>query len=135
MSRQSLGQRRAANAYAAVARAPDATLEIARRLPAMLQTNGLLATWAFLLSKDAGTEPLAALLTHLRSMSHLGVTGRGPEKVFLGWVGGNGDAPAVTGEALRRITEEALEYAGWLKRAAEAASLGQGADADGVSDA
>ena len=49
---RSLDQRRAAAAYAGIGEAENGVVEMARRLPDMLRTNGLLATWAFLVAKE-----------------------------------------------------------------------------------
>jgi CRISPR/Cas system CMR-associated protein Cmr5 small subunit len=113
-----LDQRRAAAAYAYAAMAAD--LDRARKLPAMLQINGLLATWAFFLSNDE-TAILDALLGHLRSLPELAVPAGGAEAVFLHWVGGPAGADGgIEGSLLRALTAEALAWSVWLKRAAEA---------------
>jgi hypothetical protein len=82
----------------------------------MLQTNGLLATWGHLLAKkDTEFETARALTSHLQS---LGLTGAGtPSALFHHWI----DAQTgLSSPGLRRLTAEAIEYAVWLKRAAEA---------------
>lgn len=92
--------------------------ERAESLPGMIQVNGLLSTWAFLLSK--GDHALLNILTeHLwRSENHLDAP-PAPRDMFLGWIGdGNGQ---LTGSRLRRLTEEALAFSAWVKRAAQAA--------------
>lgn len=123
---KSLDQRRAAAAYREIGDAHPDVVNLARGLPDMLRTNGLLATWAFLLTKEKKNPrqptPLPALLGHLRSLPGLGVPAQGDlEAVFLHWVGGaTGAGGGVVGPTLRALTAEALAFAGWLKRAAEA---------------
>lgn len=120
---RSLDQIRAAAAYRAVASADDKAVDMARRLPSMFQINGMLATWAFLIAKsEKQATPLPALLAHLRMLPELQVPETGdPKQVFLHWVGGGRDsADGISGTTLRHLTEEALAFAGWLKRAAEA---------------
>ena len=99
-------------------------LALARKLPFMLHTNGLLATWAHLLAKKKDPENalvLQALATHLRALAlrlGLDVLAEGAaRKIFDRWV----DAQhGLTGFALRKNTAEALAFSVWLKRAAEA---------------
>jgi len=104
----------------------------AQKLPMMLRTNGLLATWAFLMvKKDKGKDTLRALNEHLHEQFNTSI----PEDykdTFKNWVGysevqqkknlylNNPNNPNLTQDLLREITEEAIEYSGWLKRAAEA---------------
>ncbi len=117
---RSLDQRRAASAYA-YAGAPQASLDWAQKLPALLQVNGLLATWAFLLAKEQSSL-LEALLGHLRTLEKLQVRKEGgPANAFLHWVGGpTGAGTGIDGTLLRALTAEALAWSVWLKRAAEA---------------
>lgn len=100
-------------------------LSLARSLPAMFQSNGLLATWAFLLSKNKTSQNpqndiLNALLEHFKDTRfNLGV---GQElnamTVFTHkWTGGT---PPLSGVELMKLTGEAIIFSGWLKRAAEA---------------
>jgi CRISPR/Cas system CMR-associated protein Cmr5 small subunit len=115
---RSLDQRRAASAYTYAATAAD--LDRAQKLPAMLQINGLLATWAFFLS-NSETPLLDALLGYLRSLPDLAVPEGSAEAVFLHWVGGPaGASGGIGGSLLRALTAEALAWSVWLKRAAEA---------------
>jgi CRISPR type III-B/RAMP module-associated protein Cmr5 len=126
-----LDQLRAQSSFSFVQRLRPAErsrfLGLSRSLPAMLQTNGLLATWAHLLAR-AGPGPtpneyrraMEALLEHLRHKD-TGPLLREP-----------GDAAAVltaiwsrrpsgaSGRELRRLTAETIRYSVWLKRAAEA---------------
>ena len=127
---RSLDQLRAASAYAAIETAPKKAAEMASRLPAMLQINGLLATWAFLLAQEGkgNPTPVAALLGYLRSLPHLAVPTGNAGAVFLHWVGGpTGAGSGINGSLLRALTVEALAWSVWLKRAAEA----RGVVADG----
>lgn len=121
---RSLDQRRAAAAYGAIATARPGAVDLARKLPSMLQTNGLLATWAFLLPKEIrapGQTPLPFLLRHLQSLELDVPAGGDLPGAFLYLVGGGqGATGGVSGPALRELTAEALAFAGWLKRAAEA---------------
>ena len=76
-----LEQSRAGNAFAQVQKIRDPSqakdfLNLARQFPAMLQTNGLLASWAFLLAKGKGQGEhwavLQALLGHLKCCGQVG---------------------------------------------------------------
>ncbi len=94
-------------------------LGLARALPVMLRTNGLLATWAHLLKKEKPEHAAAAgaLLAHLRALSLVPPEGSAV-KVFLDcWTAPAGGA---SGLQLRRLTAEAVAFSVWLKRAAEA---------------
>jgi CRISPR/Cas system CMR-associated protein Cmr5 small subunit len=104
----------------------DDFLALGRELPTMLQRNGLLATWSFLLSKRKSGEgekapalALNALLSHL-SASEIGLVAP-PARDALAlfrdqWTSRDS---SLSGLELRRLTAEALLFAGWLKRAAE----------------
>jgi CRISPR/Cas system CMR-associated protein Cmr5 small subunit len=114
-------------------------LGLARTLPVMLQTNGLLATWAHLLAKakkdEEYREALKALLEHFRAAPLRLVPDHGDAgKVFTGlW---NAPASAASGAQLRRLTAEAIAFAVWLKRAAEALlDEGEGAANTGTESA
>jgi CRISPR type III-B/RAMP module-associated protein Cmr5 len=140
---RSLDQIRAAHAYAALDTASDEEAELARRLPDMLRTNGLLATWAFLIKKERDKEEvskpplLASVLEHLRSIESLAgqVRAGSPEEVFRAWIG-TGQAPGIEAAKLRALTAESLALAGWLKRASEArASSGAGSGSEARRDA
>jgi CRISPR type III-B/RAMP module-associated protein Cmr5 len=104
----------------------------AQKLPMMLRTNGLLATWAFLMvKKDKGKDTLRALNDHLRGQFNNHIVATNYRDTFKNWVGysevqqennlylNNPNNPNLTQDLLREITEEAIEYSGWLKRAAE----------------
>jgi CRISPR/Cas system CMR-associated protein Cmr5 small subunit len=123
-----LDQIRASHAFSAVQRIPDGRkgefLQLARRLPVMLQTNGLLATWAHLLAKGGESsrneydEMAEILLQHLRhpAVSLAGGAGQDARRIFFEvWT-----SEEEGGLALRRRTAEALQISIWLKRAAEA---------------
>ncbi|GAB4440169.1 MAG: hypothetical protein Kow00120_08210 [Anaerolineae bacterium] len=87
---------------------------LARKLPALIQTNGLGQTLAFLKSKkkESATQ---LLYRHLSSW-------------VMQQMHANGDLlQAITGwttEKYRRATTEALAYALWLRRFAEAQGWG-----------
>ena len=129
--RRSFDQLRAERAYAVAAEGANLAgfKEMAQSFPAMLQTNGLLASVAFLLAKGKPQHNrlAEALVTHLRDSTFgLPVVPAGtPIQVFRYWVGMGARGPNVTGSALRRLSGEALSFAGWLKRAAEAYGGGQ----------
>jgi len=119
-----LEQIRAQNAFEAASGKDADFLNLARSLPQMLQTNGLLGTWAFLLAK-AGKERshadvVNALAKHLRSegIELIGERAVEPKSVLLTeWT-----KPEASSDLLQDVAAEALAYAGWLKRAAEALS-------------
>jgi CRISPR type III-B/RAMP module-associated protein Cmr5 len=88
---------------------------LARGLPAMIQTNGLAVTAAFLASKPLGEN--GKNREHERMLAHLGMR--------LDLVLGNGgDLMAfirgASTDQYRRATAEIITYATWLKRYAEA---------------
>lgn len=121
-----LDQVRAGNAFGFVASyqgKPGDFLGLARTLPVMLQTNGLLATWAHLLAKGARSEEYRdmarALLAHFRHQGlRLAVAAGDEWEVFLQeWAR---PATGSNGTRMRRLTAEAIAYSVWLKRAAEA---------------
>lgn len=122
-----LEQIRAHHAFAkAAAIAPNDRkdyLTLARNLPAMFQNNGLLASWAFLLSKGENSHRLAlqVLLDHFRD-PNFGLVAGGeqstPQSVFVErWTNSTAD---MSGIELMKLTAEAVAFSGWLKRAAEA---------------
>jgi CRISPR/Cas system CMR-associated protein Cmr5 small subunit len=122
-----LDQLRAHGAFAYVQGLdPDRSdfLALARKLPFMLHTNGLLATWAHLLAKKKARENvlvLKILADHLRAAApRLGLdvapTGNA-EKILNVWIDVQ---DGLTGLALRKNTAEVLAFSVWLKRAAEA---------------
>lgn len=120
---RNLDQIRADRAFSQVTSAD----EPAASLPHMLQRNGLLATMAFFLHKYKGEAgfPLQLLLDHLSDPAvgtGIGLDNRQVVDVFREWVGPNG----LDGPQLRRLTAEAIEFSGWVKRAYQATA---GADA------
>jgi CRISPR/Cas system CMR-associated protein Cmr5 small subunit len=110
-------QERAARAFARVQGigAGDRTdfLQKARELPAILRTNGLLAGWAYLQAKHQAVAD--ALREHLEAR-HPAACGKLTALFGSGQPGGG----RLTTLELQRLTAEAVVYAGWLKRAAEA---------------
>lgn len=135
---KSLDQDRAAAAYQAIAKVDTKAGDMAVKLPVMLQINGLLATWASLLAKEAKKEstPLDALLGHLRSLPELQVPAhKSAHEIFLFWVGGEPNNRAgVSGTRLRALTAEALAFAVWLKRAAESREKSSDSGGSGGGD-
>lgn len=106
----------------------EALLELARKLPFMFHTNGLLATWAHLLAKAKGEEKsaktsiLRSILEHLQGelvapRVDRSQDGANPQRAFDTWLD---EKKGLSGRELRAYTAEAIEYAVWLKRAAEA---------------
>ena len=97
-------------------------LNLARKLPAMLQTNGLLASCAFLFAKNeperkAVREACRSHLDHAE-LASLHAAAAKLDEVFK-----PSRAAArrpLTGPELQRLTAETIAFAGWLKRAAEA---------------
>jgi len=87
---------------------------LARGLPAMIQTNGLAVTAAFLASKPLGDN--GKNREHERVLAHLGIR--------LQFVLGNNDLMVfirtASTDQYRRATAELITYATWLKRYAEA---------------
>ncbi|MCK6683906.1 MAG: type III-B CRISPR module-associated protein Cmr5 [Thermoanaerobaculia bacterium] len=127
--RKGLDQIRAARAYeAAQTLAPlekGDFVTMAQNLPAMLQINGLLAGWAFLLVKQkkqpGAGRILGTILSHLRErVLGLRVPVGSPDAVFRHWVGSDSrQQPNLSGSDLRRLTAECIAFSAWLKRAAE----------------
>lgn len=116
-------------------------LGVAQKLPVMLQTNGLLATWAHLVAKG-GPAPAAgpavslnenalaarALLDHLRPLAPANLfaaDGGAIEALHALW---KEQPSGASGLTLRRLTAEAIRYSVWLKRAAEALLSGGAGD-------
>lgn len=110
---------------------------LARGLPAMIQTNGLGQTLAFLKAKGAnktgetGEKTHKVLYRHLANWGFERVTGNTDAKTLPGtnpsrrskdlleWLIHNDSA------VYRRATTEALTYALWLRRFAEAKGWGE----------
>ena len=132
---QNLDQIRAALAFETAARhaGDEKFLGLSLKLPMMFQTNGFLATWAFLLAKKEGEHLrcLTALREYLATpILALPVSSPKetedptedptvPYSLFLRWIGAREDAAPLSVAELRRLTEEAIEFSGWLKRAAK----------------
>ncbi len=101
-------------------------LSLAKDLPAMFQNNGLLATWAFFLSKEKTAHAflLAAVLEHLQKHFHnpqlefTAVEALTPEEAFTNYWTRTGRE--LDGTQLMNLTAEAVAFSGWLKRGAEA---------------
>lgn len=84
---------------------------LARRLPALLQTNGLGQTLAFLRSKDKQHFKLIYQHLSVWVLVHVGGQGSGD---LLEWIIGT------SSNHYRRAAVEAAAYALWLRRFAEA---------------
>ncbi len=118
---------RARNAFAAAQAVGscdrETFLNLSRKLPAMLQTNGLLAAWAFLLAREGGGDQSVRAICR----RHLGDAELSALEVAVGkldavFAGGRPPADPLSGPELQRLTAETIAFAGWLKRAAEAVS-------------
>jgi CRISPR/Cas system CMR-associated protein Cmr5 small subunit len=112
-------QARASHAYTFVQSGlsnPSDFLQLTRKFPVLLQTNGLLAAWAYLLAKGGSAQDYArALAAHFREAPvALPALAPGDSAAILNaWT-------RLTGSQLRQLTAETLAYSTWLKRAAEA---------------
>jgi len=101
-------------------------LSQAKNLPAMFQNNGLLATWAFFLSKDKKPHRtlLAALLEHFQKrfrdpqLEFTVVERLEPKEALISYW--THPVKKLNGLQLMQLTAEAVAFSGWLKRAAEA---------------
>lgn len=115
---RSLSQIRAEHAFHALSTVDKETRKRASELGQTLIQNGLFAAWAFHLKK--GSQHLTVLRSlhgHLKSIAPQEVTTNDPRTEFLRWVAPEG---GLNGPTLRRLTGEAIAYAEWLKRAAQA---------------
>lgn len=84
---------------------------LARRLPALIRSNGLGQTLAFLKSKDGEEHTWIANSLSKWVKSQLGIDS---SKDLLGWIVNEADQ-----RSYRYATQEALAYLLWLKRFAE----------------
>jgi CRISPR-associated protein Cmr5 len=116
-TQQTLQQKRAASAWQIIGQVPEAKhneyVSLLRGLPALIQTDGLGQTLAFLLAKGKGSTN-----AHQFAYDHLSK-----------WVTEQLGAPSqdllpfileVDTATYRRATTEALAYLHWIKRFAEA---------------
>lgn len=125
-----LEQTRASRAFTAVRGLGEAErggfLKDARKLPTFLRTNGLLASYARRPRSGSGggggsekgqlaTELWEALEEHLEER-HAGAFA----KLIALFGNGDEEGGTLTTLELQRLTAEAVVFAGWLKRAAEA---------------
>lgn len=117
-NQQTLQQKRAASAWkqiAEVEKLPEKTRKeygsLVRGLPAMIQTDGLGATLAFMNAKAKEKEHHRKAYQHLAAwvVNEMGASGD-----LLQWLIGRGSSE------YRQATAEALAYLHWLKRFAEA---------------
>lgn len=129
-ARQTRDQQRAQSAWQNVRQVPvEKGTEygsLARGLAAMIQTNGLGQTLAFLQAKAEGKadKPHALLLRHLSGWVGQQMTGQDRTDLLEWLITQNSDA-------YRRATAEALAYALWLRRFAEAKGWGDQQPAGG----
>lgn len=133
--RQTLEQKRAAAAWADIEQVTSDTQQkkygtLARKLPAMIQMNGLGSTLAFLQSKgknksdDGHTLIFNHLSVWVLEQMGLSNTYRDKKQGLMQLVR-NGDMAEY-----RRATVEAIEYGIWLKRYVEARDWGNEQDDD-----
>ncbi len=92
----------------------------ARGLPALIQTNGLGQALAFLAAKGKGDDSKhqTLLYTHLTGWLRERLQPNEKNTDFLAWV------LTQNSGVYRRATREAIEYALWLRRFAEAKGWG-----------
>ena len=83
----------------------------AKRLPALIITNGLLPTLAFLASKDDSRAVYETLVKWLQEKDY--ITKNDLDKAI-------DEVASMDASNLRAITTEALAFADWLKRLSEA---------------
>lgn len=123
--RQTLEQRRAGSAWAAVETIIDKTLQtkygtLARKLPAMIQMNGLGTVLAFLKAKgkDKRDDGHTLIFNHLSAwvLPELKTPKNYRDLMEL--------VRDVEMDVYRRATTEAIEYGIWLKRYVEAKDWG-----------
>lgn len=120
-ARKTLEQNRAAHALDKIEKVKTSQKEYgsrARSLPAMIQTNGLGQTLAFLAAKGENDANKAEtqLYNHLTGWLNLRIAKTKTEDAqdFLAWL------VKQNSEVYRRATTEALAYSMWLRRFAEA---------------
>ncbi|RMG32553.1 MAG: type III-B CRISPR module-associated protein Cmr5 [Methanobacteriota archaeon] len=98
---------------------------LASNLPAMVQQNGLIATWAFLLAKnkDQHQSILNLLMAHYRAnVSFLNIPdGLSARDFYLTQLI---DENSQASKRLMELTAETIAFSGWIKRAAEALCTG-----------
>lgn len=128
-SQQTLDQRRAAHAWAAVARIKDQPAgkkygQQAKKLPMRIMTSGLGQALTFLHAKKYAPELLQDLgewVLIKRDNPISADTTLSPDELIKKIIGGDN-------LFLRRSTEEALAYLQWLARFVEAEELTEGDD-------
>lgn len=114
---QTMEQKRAASAWrqvGSVTEYQDKYGSWARKLPELIRANGLAAAMAFLISKGGGYVTLYEHLSEWLIRS------------YLCWTEGD-LLEVVHSESVhmyRRLTAEAIEYAIWLRRYAQAKDMG-----------
>jgi len=123
--RQTLEQERAASAWRDIETVKSDQQQkkygtLARKLPAMIQMNGLGTVLAFLLAKGKSKADDGHILifNHLSAwvLSKIEPTGNHKDLMIL--------VRSVEMDAYRRATTEAIEYGIWLKRYVEAKDWG-----------
>lgn len=122
---QTLEQQRAADAWQNIESVSEGIASkygsIVRRFPSLVQINGLGQTLAFLKSKN--DQGMSALYDHISKWvikRMVDAEGEDLLKLITGW----------TSDEYRRATSEALAYATWLRRFAEAKGMTNNAEND-----
>ncbi len=115
-NQQTLQQERAASAYQAVRAAKSNDYgSLVRRLPALIQQDGLAQALVFLKAK--GEKHHQDAYNHI-SQWVMAKIAPNPERDLLDWL------MSTDSGDYRRATAEALAYLNWLKRFAEAEGIG-----------
>jgi CRISPR-associated protein Cmr5 len=123
--RQTLEQERAASAWQDIETVKSEQQQkkygtLARKLPAMIQMNGLGTVLAFLQAKGKNKvdDAHALIFNHLSAWVLSGLESAGKHKDLMALVRN------VEMDVYRRATTEAIEYSIWLKRYVEAKDWG-----------
>lgn len=122
-------QQRAARAWKNITDVPGQTDEtkygsLARRFPALLQTNGLGQTLAFLRAKAGQDESDHHHVLYNQASTWVMEHMTGSQGDLLEWI------LSESSDAYRRATTEAIAFSIWLRRFAEAQGWGEGQEAD-----
>jgi CRISPR-associated protein Cmr5 len=98
---------------------------LVRRLPTLVQVNGLGQTAAFLLAKAKGNSnaPEALLYSHISEWTLSQMSEQGSQDL-MSWI------REQDSDAYRRATTEILAYALWLRRFVEAQGWGESEEED-----
>ena len=123
MSKKSLDQERAAYAWKCVQNQPKDYKNLAKSLPALVMSNGLMQTLAFLKAKES-QEHHATLGAHVVAWA---MTSNKPDPSKNGTAFKSGfhtimkNLYKMNSSEYRRVTEETLEILRWIRQMADAA--------------